>query len=141
MDGLQGDKWALSSNTVCVHHHLSPLLEQTHYTGLKPEHKSRTERLYDLATCTAAEIGPFAGVAVVCLAFQSCENNRVCPASSLSRWSVRSGPSDRMAHIERVEQRSIWVRGTPLAGTTWVLTSMPMMAAMTKQTGHRALSN
>lgn len=69
------------------------------------------------SVCTTAEIGPFAGVAVVCLAFQSCENNYVCTVSPLSRWSVISGPSDRVARSECVEQRHIWVRGTPLAGT------------------------
>lgn len=65
----------------------------------------------------ATEIGPFAGVAFVCLAYQSCENNHVCVASSLSRWSIISGPSDRMAHTVCVEHCGIWVRGTPLAGT------------------------
>lgn len=65
----------------------------------------------------ATEIGPFAGVAIVCLAYQSCENNPVCAASFHSRWSIISGPSDRMARAVCIEHRGIWVRGTPLAGT------------------------
>lgn len=65
---------------------------------------------------TEIEIGPFAGVRFVCLAYQSCENNHVCIASSLSRWSIISGPSDRMARTVCVDHCGIWVRGTPLAG-------------------------
>ena len=83
------------------------------------------------------KIGPFAGVASVCLAYQSCENNHVCVASSLSRWSIISGPSDRMARTVCVDHYGIWVRGTPLAGTASVLVSIQVMAAMTKQIGQK----
>lgn len=82
----------------------------------------------------ATEIGPFAGVDFVCLAYQSCENNHVCIASPLSRWSIISGPSDRMARTVCVDHYGIWVRGTPPAGTASVLVSIQVMAAMTKQT-------
>lgn len=69
----------------------------------EPSQCMRAERsiLHIPAMCTAkhraTEFGPSAGVAFVCLAYQSCENNRVCVASPLSRWPVVSGPSDRMA--------------------------------------------
>lgn len=47
----------------------------------------------------------------MCLAYQSCENNRVCVASSLSRWSIISGPSERMAQAVCVDHDGIWVEG------------------------------
>ena len=72
----------------------------------------------------------------MCLAYQSCENNHVCIASSLSRWSIISGLSDLMARVVCVDQYGIWVRGTPLAGTAGVLVSIEVMAAVTKQTSH-----
>lgn len=77
----------------------------------------------------------------VCLAYQSCENNRVCIASSLSRWSIISGPSDRMARAVCADQYSIWVRGTPLAGTASVVVSIEVMAAMAKQICQKPHSN
>lgn len=90
-----------------------------------------------MAKHQATEIGPFAGEGFVCLAYQSCENNHVCVASSLSRWSIISGPSVRMAHTVCVDHCGIWVRGTPLAGTASVFFSIRVMAAMVKQTRHK----
>jgi len=74
----------------------------------------------------------------VYLAYQSCENNHVCAASSLSRCSIISGPSDHMALVVCVDQYGIWVRGTPLAGTARVLVSIEVMAAVAKQASHKA---
>lgn len=73
----------------------------------------------------------------MCLAYQSCENNHVCIASSISRWSIISGTSDRMARAVCVDHCGIWVRGTPLAGTTSVFISIRVMAAMAKQTRYK----
>lgn len=84
----------------------------------------------------AAEIGPLAGDGFVCLAYQSCENNHICVASSLSRWSVVSGPSGRMASAMCIDHYGIWVRGTPLAGTACVLVPTQVMAASKQTKSH-----
>lgn len=129
MDALQGGQRApvlfvcIRVSLRCSGKHIA----QDHSQCIRAEQSSSMSSPCVRLNSEHQKLAPCAAVGFVCLAYQSCENNHVCAAYCLSRWSVISGPSDWMARVVCADH---CVKGTPLAGSAQVFVSIEVMAAV-----------